>query len=143
LAFSCDTCINLGGWDTKAGGCNTDISAQIDQAFVNVDVALKDAGGKGWDQVGLLARLGTALTSGRVEVRYMLIVGTLLFPFLLQVFRVNSYHVPLNNEALDAMVRNLGKWMPNHKPIWTCSGVPRLGEDDMKVEIEAVAHDPK
>ncbi|THX16347.1 hypothetical protein D6D17_02794 [Aureobasidium pullulans] len=58
-----------------------------------------------------------------------------------QVVRVNSYHVPINNEALDAMVRNFKKWMPNHQPIWTCVGVPRLGEDDMRVEIEVVAVD--
>ncbi|KXH33588.1 hypothetical protein CSIM01_11753 [Colletotrichum simmondsii] len=57
-----------------------------------------------------------------------------------QVYRVNSYHVPINNEALEAMVRNFRKWMPDHQPLWTCVGVPRLGEDDMRVEIEVVAH---
>ncbi|CAG9951555.1 unnamed protein product [Clonostachys rosea f. rosea IK726] len=60
-----------------------------------------------------------------------------------QVYRVNSYHVPINNEALSAMVRNFKKWMPDHQPIWTCVGVTRLGEDDMRVEIEVVAHDPE
>lgn len=60
-----------------------------------------------------------------------------------QVFRVNSYHVPINNEALAAMVRNFEKYMPDHQPIWTCVGVTRLGEDDMRVEIEVVAHDPE
>ncbi|SPO03149.1 related to L-PSP endoribonuclease family protein [Cephalotrichum gorgonifer] len=60
-----------------------------------------------------------------------------------QVFRVNSYHVPLNNEALAAMVRNFKKYMPDHQPIWTTVGVSRLGEDDMRVEIEVSAHDPE
>ena len=60
-----------------------------------------------------------------------------------QVFRINSYHVPINTEALGAMTRNFKKWMPDHKPVWTCVGVTRLGEDDMRVEIEVVAHDPK
>ena len=58
----------LGGW--KEDGVlqfYTEINAQIDQAFVNVDTCLKDAGGKGWSQV----------------------------------YRVNSYHVPINDEALD------------------------------------------
>lgn len=99
----------LGGWDRETGEYNTEIKAQIDQAFENVDHCLKDAGGKGWSQV----------------------------------FRINSYHVPLNNEALAAMTRNFAKWMPDHKPLWTCVGVTRLGEDDMRVEIEVVAHDPK
>lgn len=99
----------VGGWDPTTGEFAKEINAQIDLAFQNVELNLKDAGGKGWSQV----------------------------------FRVNSYHVPINKEALDAMVRNFRKYMPDHQPIWTCVGVPRLGEDDMRVEIEVVAHDPK
>ncbi|KAJ5728234.1 hypothetical protein N7493_004564 [Penicillium malachiteum] len=102
-------CAGQGGWDPKTGVFHREINAQIDQAFANVHLNLKDAGGKGWEQV----------------------------------FRVNSYHVPINNEALDAMVQNFKRWMPNHQPIWTCVGVTRLGEDDMRVEIEVVAHDPE
>ncbi|KAG4440192.1 hypothetical protein IFR05_004337 [Cadophora sp. M221] len=60
-----------------------------------------------------------------------------------QVFRVNSYHIPLNNEALAAVTRNFKKWMPDHAPIWTCVGVTRLGDDDMRVEIEVSAYDPE
>jgi enamine deaminase RidA (YjgF/YER057c/UK114 family) len=41
------------------------------------------------------------------------------------------------------MVRNFKTWMPDHQPIWTVVGVSRLGEDDMRVEIEVVAHDPE
>lgn len=59
-----------------------------------------------------------------------------------QVFRVNSYHLPLNNEALAAMSKGFEQWMPEHKPLWTCVGVQRLGEDDMRVEIEVQAHVP-
>ncbi|KAH6611678.1 putative L-PSP endoribonuclease family protein [Boeremia exigua] len=102
-------CAGQGGWDPQSEVFPTEINAQIDLAFENVERNLKDAGGKGWSQV----------------------------------FRVNSYHVPINNEALAAMVRNFRKWMPDHEPIWTCVGVTRLGEDDMRVEIEVVAHDPK
>ncbi|PWY78022.1 L-PSP endoribonuclease family protein [Aspergillus sclerotioniger CBS 115572] len=102
-------CAGQGGWDPATGVFYKEINEQIDQAFKNVELNLKDAGGKGWEQV----------------------------------FRVNSYHVPINNEALEAMVRNFKKYMPNHEPIWTCVGVTRLGEDDMRVEIEVVAHDPK
>lgn len=98
-----------GGWDPATGEIDREINAQIDRAFANVELNLRDAGGKGWEQV----------------------------------FRVNSYHVPLNNEAMEAMVRNFRKYMPGHEPLWTCVGVSRLGEDDMRVEIEVVAHDPK
>lgn len=86
-----------------------DIGSQVSQAFENVDVNLKNAGGKGWEQV----------------------------------FRVTSYHIPLNDEALDLMVTNFKRWMPDHQPLWTCVGVSRLGSDDMRVEIEVVAHDPQ
>ncbi|KAJ9488820.1 hypothetical protein VN97_g4466 [Penicillium thymicola] len=102
-------CSGQGGWNPRTGTFNQEISLQIDQAFANVDLNLKDAGGKGWEQV----------------------------------FRINSYHVPLNPEAHEAMVRNFKKWMPGHAPIWTEVGVSRLGADAMKVEIEVVAHDPK
>lgn len=99
----------LGGWDPTTGTFYREINEQIAQAFKNVDLALRTAGGKGWEQV----------------------------------YRVNSYHVPINNEALDAMVRGFKEYMPRHEPLWTCVGVPRLGEDDMRVEIEVVAHDPQ
>lgn len=38
-----------------------DVDAQIDQTFVNVDVALKHAGGKGWSQVYSIRTLHTDL----------------------------------------------------------------------------------
>ncbi|KZZ92182.1 Endoribonuclease L-PSP/chorismate mutase-like protein [Moelleriella libera RCEF 2490] len=97
-----------GGWNNQTGKFETEINAQIDLAFANVERCLLDAGGAGWSQV----------------------------------YRVNSYHVPINDEALAAMIRNFRKYMPNHKPIWTTIGVSRLGEDDMRVEIEVVAHVP-
>ncbi|KAK8163756.1 Endoribonuclease L-PSP/chorismate mutase-like protein [Phyllosticta citrichinensis] len=96
-----------GGWDPESGVFHADRDDQIDQAFANVELALKTAGGKGWSQV----------------------------------FRVNSYHVPMSDDTLEAMVRNFKKYMPNHQPIWTCIGVPKLADPDMKVEIEVVAHD--
>ncbi|KAI0184739.1 endoribonuclease L-PSP [Xylaria flabelliformis] len=98
-----------GGGDPDKGVISPDIQAQIDQAFANVELALKTAGGKGWEQV----------------------------------FSVRSYHLPLNNEALGAVVRNFRKWCPDHQPLWTCVGVQRLARDDMRVEIEVQAFDPE
>jgi len=98
-----------GGWNPEDGVVYKDINQQIDQAFANVELALKDAQGKGWSQV----------------------------------FKVISYHLPLNEEALEAMLRNFKRYMPDHKPIWSCVGVTRLALDDMRIEIEVVAHDPE
>ena len=40
-----------GGWDRDTSEFNPSWGPQIDQAFENVDVALRQAGGKGWSQV--------------------------------------------------------------------------------------------
>ncbi len=58
-----------------------------------------------------------------------------------QVFRVNSYHTDMSDEALARMVENFRKWMPDHQPIWTCVGVTKLGIESMRVEIEVSAVD--
>ncbi|KAK4160399.1 Endoribonuclease L-PSP/chorismate mutase-like protein [Cladorrhinum sp. PSN259] len=44
-------CAGQGGWDPETQVVKKDISDEIDQAFSNVDLALKTAGGKGWCQV--------------------------------------------------------------------------------------------
>ncbi|KIR82869.1 endoribonuclease L-PSP [Cryptococcus gattii E566] len=46
-------CSGQGGWDPETGDFpkTKEINAQIDQAFRNVDLALKAAGSKGWEQV--------------------------------------------------------------------------------------------
>jgi hypothetical protein len=33
--------------------------------------------------------------------------------------------------------------MANYQPLYTCVGAARLGEDDVRVEIEAEVYDPK
>ncbi|TFK21034.1 endoribonuclease L-psp family protein, partial [Coprinopsis marcescibilis] len=44
-------CSGQGGWDPATSKIPSDLDAEIDQAFANVDLALKTAGGKGWSQV--------------------------------------------------------------------------------------------
>ncbi|EXJ58477.1 hypothetical protein A1O7_05903 [Cladophialophora yegresii CBS 114405] len=98
-----------GGWDPTTGALPADTPAttQIEQAFKNIDLALRHAGASGgWTQV----------------------------------FRVNSYHIPLDDSVLAKMKAEFEKWMGTHRPIWTCVEVPKLGLENMKVEIEVVAH---
>lgn len=61
-----------------------------------------------------------------------------------QVFRIRSYHprIETTPEAMDIMMKNLEKWFPNYRPIWTAVGVERLALPEMLIEIEAVAYDP-
>jgi enamine deaminase RidA (YjgF/YER057c/UK114 family) len=82
------------------------IDEEIDTAFANVDIALRDAGGKGWSQVYLV--------------------------------RTYSTDIPAQSEAL---VRNLKKWMPGHRAVWTQLGVKELGAKGMRVEVEVEAWD--
>lgn len=101
-----------GGWNPSADlsspstWISQDLNTEIDQAFANVDLALKAAGGKGWSQV----------------------------------YSVRSYHLPLDEDATSAMVRNFQQWYgPEHRPIWTEIGVAKLGLESMRVEIEVEA----
>ena len=41
----------LGGWDPTTAVIPTNLTEEINQAFANVDLNLKTAGGKGWSQV--------------------------------------------------------------------------------------------
>jgi enamine deaminase RidA (YjgF/YER057c/UK114 family) len=40
-----------GGWDRETGEFPEDISKEVDQAFDNVEYAMKQAGGEGWNQI--------------------------------------------------------------------------------------------
>lgn len=99
----------LGGWDpynAASVSISSNLDAEIDQAFSNVDLALREAGGKGWSQV----------------------------------ISVRSYHIPVDDKATDAMVRNLKHWCgEGQRPIWTELGVTTLGAEGMRVEIEVEA----
>ncbi len=63
------------------------------------------------------------------------------------VVQVHSYHVPssahgsVEHEA-SILSRLLPAFMPDHAPLWTCIGVPALGEASMRVEIRVVAYLP-
>jgi enamine deaminase RidA (YjgF/YER057c/UK114 family) len=60
------------------------------------------------------------------------------------VTEVMSYHVPaaedsIGDDHLVPMVEQMRQRMPGHGPIWTCVGVPVLGEPQMRVEIRVTA----
>ncbi|KAL1585653.1 hypothetical protein WHR41_06032 [Cladosporium halotolerans] len=45
-------CAGQGGWNPATGSdYSPDLSGEIDQAFENVELAIRTAGGKGWSQV--------------------------------------------------------------------------------------------
>ncbi|KAM0276160.1 hypothetical protein ACHAQH_007012 [Verticillium albo-atrum] len=44
-------CSGQCGWDPVTGDVPEDFGAQLENAFKNIDINLRDAGGKGWSQV--------------------------------------------------------------------------------------------
>lgn len=91
----------------------TDLLDEIDQAFSNVELALKDAGVKdGWKAVF------------RVNSYHVGFEGD-------------------QERVMGKMVENFGRYMPGHAPVWTCVGVTALGLPEMRIEIEVVAVDGK
>ncbi|MDT3439274.1 MULTISPECIES: Rid family hydrolase [unclassified Pseudofrankia] len=55
------------------------------------------------------------------------------------VIHVNSYHLPLDEETVQVMADRFRHHMPDQAPVWTCTGVPALGDPKMRVEIRVTA----
>jgi enamine deaminase RidA (YjgF/YER057c/UK114 family) len=47
---------------------------------------------------------------------------------------VTTYHVPLNQIALETTSKYFKEYAP-HKPLWTAVGVPNLAEQEMQIEV--------
>lgn len=102
--------IYLGGLDPITEVFPSSITEEIDQAFSNVDLALRTAGGKGWSQV--------------YKVRtYVVIGGDVTW-----------------GGVLSYVTEVLRKWCPEHAPLLTGVAVPSLAFEQMRVEVEVVAH---
>lgn len=96
-------------------GISTDLATEIEQAFKNVDLAIRTAGGKGWEQVY------------KVRTYY--------------VNKPSDVGIPI--EVTQLISNGFRKWMPHHQPIWTHLGVAGLGLPGMRIEIEVIAYDPQ
>ncbi|KAK0658035.1 endoribonuclease L-PSP [Cercophora newfieldiana] len=104
-----------GGWDPTTGAMKTDLIEELDQAFENVDLALRDAGGKGWEQVYKVTMYVLESVMDNEE-------------FLGRAIGNLKKWVPGHQPLLTAVgVAKLGAG----------------SSAGMRVEIEVVAHDPK
>ncbi|GAB7323552.1 hypothetical protein MBLNU13_g07055t1 [Cladosporium sp. NU13] len=102
-----------GGWDPQTSEVKSDLLEEIDQAFSNVELALKDAGIQdGWKSVFRVTSYHAGFDGDQERV-------------------------------FGKMVANFEKYMPGHEPIWTCVGVTALALPQMRIEIEVVAVDGK
>ncbi|EFQ93531.1 hypothetical protein PTT_09111 [Pyrenophora teres f. teres 0-1] len=57
-----------------------------------------------------------------------------------QVYKIRLYLTDLGEPSVVAAVRNLKKWLPDHRPILTYIDVNQLGLPGMRVEIEMISH---
>lgn len=57
------------------------------------------------------------------------------------IYAIRSYHVDVGS-SFDLMTTHFKKLFPNHRPIWTCVEIGKLGLEGMLVEIEVEAEIP-
>lgn len=100
-----------GGWHPKTVDFSENITLEeeYDQAFDNVAIMLASVGAS-WKHV----------------------------------VHINSYHIPSPEtgqitDGVELMVQRIRERTPDRAPIWTCVGVPALGNPDMRVEIRVTA----
>lgn len=111
-----------GGWDSTTGEFPPNphtlegMRAQFDQAFANVELALKAAGSKGWSDV-YLARMFYVLDGERDSEPWKTTV----------------------EDMLQAGGETMRKWCPNHRPLLTAVEVRALAAANMRVEVEVEA----
>ena len=54
------------------------------------------------------------------------------------VYAVRPYHINID-ETADMVIENFRRVMPNHRPVFTCVQISKLGIEGMLVEIELEA----
>lgn len=54
------------------------------------------------------------------------------------VYAIRSYHIDIDASA-DFVIEGFKKHMPNHRPVFTCVQISKLGIEGMQVEIEVEA----
>ncbi|PVI00878.1 putative translation initiation inhibitor [Periconia macrospinosa] len=98
------------GLDPETEAIPKSFTEEIEQAFSNVELALKSAGGKGWSQVY------------RVRM-YVVLSDDLTWA-----------------DVLGHGANALKKWCPDHAPLLTGVEVKSLALEGMRIEVEANAH---
>lgn len=54
------------------------------------------------------------------------------------VYAIRSYHLDMDS-SFECMTSTFKKLFPNHRPLWTCVQIGKLGLEGMQVEIEVEA----
>ncbi|CAN9118983.1 unnamed protein product [Alternaria alternata] len=54
------------------------------------------------------------------------------------VYAIRSYHTNID-ESADMCIEGWRRVMPDHRPVWTCVEITKLGIEGMQIEIEVEA----
>ncbi|KAH7085881.1 Endoribonuclease L-PSP/chorismate mutase-like protein [Paraphoma chrysanthemicola] len=105
---------------------------------VKVGNLVKISGQGGWDAQGDMASTASqqvALALENVEKALKAVDGSLSWK---NVYAIRSYHTDIE-ESADLCIEGWRRVMPNHRPVWTCVEITKLGIEGMQIEIEVEA----
>ncbi|KAL4895060.1 YjgF-like protein [Aspergillus ambiguus] len=105
---------------------------------VKIGQTVKTSGQGGWDTDGNVVadvEKQVALAFENVEKALKSADSRLSWQ---NVYAVRSYHINVE-ETFDVVTENFKRVIPNHRPIWTCVEIGKLGIEGMLIEIEVEA----
>ncbi|KAJ5364267.1 YjgF/Yer057p/UK114 family [Penicillium cataractarum] len=108
---------------------------------VKIGTMVKTSGQGGWDESGKItpdAEKQVAIAFENVEKALKDVDPRLSWE---NVYAVRSYHINME-ETFDIVTGNFKRVLPDHRPIWTCVEIGKLGIDGMVIEIEVEAYCP-
>lgn len=108
---------------------------------VKLGSIVRTSGQGGWDEHGNVAsdlekQIQIAFENSLKAIKD--VDGRLEFE---HIYAVRSYHLDMD-ASFDTMTSTFKKIFPNHRPIWTCIQIGKLGLEGMQVEIEVEAQIP-
>ncbi|KAL0938442.1 endoribonuclease l-psp [Colletotrichum truncatum] len=108
---------------------------------VKIGNTVRTSGQGGWDEQGKITtdlekQIATAFDN--VLKALKAVDSRLSFD---DIYAIRSYHLDMDS-SFDVMTGLFKKLFPNHKPIWTCIQIGKLGLEGMQVEIEVEASIP-
>ncbi|PLB41683.1 YjgF-like protein [Aspergillus candidus] len=105
---------------------------------VRVGNTVKTSGQGGWDANGSITpdvETQVAIAFENVEKALQSVDSRLSWQ---NVYAVRSYHINVE-QTFDVVTANFKRVIPNHRPIWTCVEIGKLGIEGMLIEIEVEA----
>ena len=123
--------VNYAGSDSKS------------QAFhysqaVKVGNTIRISGQGGWDENGNIASSAARqveLALQNIEKALQSVDSKASWK---NVFAIRSYHTNID-ESADLCIEGWRRVMPDHRPVWTCVEIAKLGIEGMQIEIEVEA----